>query len=1208
MRLFNKETFLNWRGYVVAIGSVALATWLKYLAQPSIIPTDVPILYLLAIVPTAIFFGFGPAILVCILSFLSYDFFFVPPIYHFAISGISSAPILVIFLLVGVLFSYLASNLREKNQMAVKEITARRQAEEELVKYRDHLEDLVKQRTTELEKVNTDLKQEVGERKKAEEFLRESEQRWATTLASIGDGVVATDVSGRITFMNSVAGDITGWTPREASTKPIAEVFNIINEHTRKRVDNPVDKVLQQGIICGLANHTILIRKNGTEVAIDDSGAPIKDEKGTTTGVVLTFRDITGRKMAEKALRLAEEHNRLLADILDKSSQPFGIGLPDGRLGIVNTAFCELTGYTAEELHSMDWANVLTPREYKSMETEKLAELAKTGKPIVYQKEYIRKDGSRVPIELLVHLVRGPNGEVEYYYSFLTDITERKKAEGILAKAKDELEIKVQERTQELAQSEKKYRLLFDSIDEGFCIIEVIFDAENKPVDYRFLETNQSFERQTGLLNAQGKLMRSLVPDHEEHWFETYGRIAMSGQPERFVNEAKALNRWYDVYAFRVDDPEKRRVALLFNDISQRKKMEEALKELNETLERRVAERTADLRETRDYLDNLFNYANAPIIVWNPDFKITRFNHAFERLTGRNAEEVLGQKLDILFPENTREHSMQHIRQAVAGERMEVEEIPIQHKDGSVRIALWNSATLYGQDNKTPTATIAQGQDITERKKTEEELQTALNRFYLVLSDMPLGLLLVTREGLSEFVNQAFCDTFNVKESPADLKNLTSLELIEKIRTVYLNPEKAMARIMEIVDHGEPVKDEEVPMRGERTFLRDFVPIHLGENNYGRLWIHRDITERKKAEQALVEAEAKSSALIKYAPTGIYEIDYRGPRFLSINDAMCSILGFTREELFDIGPGKLLTDDSQKTFADRIKCQLAGEKIDESVEYEVRKKDGSTIFATLDISFLKERPNTALVVAHDVTDRKKAEEDLKRYTTELETSNKELESFSYSVSHDLKAPLRGIDGFSEALLEDYTDKLDEQGKGYLRHIRQSSQLMGRLIDDILRLSRTSRADLRVEKINLTEIVSLIADELKQTRPGRAAEFIVSPEINAKGDYALITILLKNLLDNAWKFSEKSPQTRIEFGVVNHEIPQVFYVKDNGVGFDKRYYDKLFQPFSRLHSAEEYSGTGIGLAIAYRIVRRHGGRIWAEGEIGKGATFYFTLEE
>ena len=269
---------IKWRGYLVAVGLVALATWLKYLAQPNIIAANIPILYILAIVPTAIFFGFGPSILVCILSVLAFDFFFIPPLYQLSFNVIE-VPILVIFFLVGLVMSYLTSNLREKNRIAAAEITTRKQTEAELERYRDHLEDLVKQRTSELETANSDLNREIDDRKRIEEALRESEERWATTVGSIGDAVIATDTDGRITYVNAVAEALTGWTLIEAKNQHIEEVFNIINERTRQKVANPVEKVLQQGIICGLANHTILIRKDGTEVAIDDSGSPIRTRR-----------------------------------------------------------------------------------------------------------------------------------------------------------------------------------------------------------------------------------------------------------------------------------------------------------------------------------------------------------------------------------------------------------------------------------------------------------------------------------------------------------------------------------------------------------------------------------------------------------------------------------------------------------------------------------------------------------------------------------------------------------------------------------------------------------------------------------------------------------------------------------------------------------------------------------------------------------------
>ena len=304
-----RRVFHGWLGYLLAIGLVALATWLKYIAQPDIIPANVPILYILSIVPIAIYFGFGPSILVCILSVLAYDYFFIPPLHQFHLSDIQNAPVTVIFLVVGILFSYLASNLRRKNKEALTEISARKQTEAELEKYRYHLEELVKQRTSELEQLNRECQQEISERRKAEEALRRSEQRWATTLASIGDAVMATDTAGRIIFMNSVAEALTGWDFHEAANKPLVEIFKIINEHTRQAVESPVTKVLDQGTIVGLANHTILVRKDKSEVAIDDSGAPIKTQDGETVGVVLVFRDITERKQLEEAI--AYERDKL---------------------------------------------------------------------------------------------------------------------------------------------------------------------------------------------------------------------------------------------------------------------------------------------------------------------------------------------------------------------------------------------------------------------------------------------------------------------------------------------------------------------------------------------------------------------------------------------------------------------------------------------------------------------------------------------------------------------------------------------------------------------------------------------------------------------------------------------------------------------------------------------------------------------------------
>lgn len=247
-----------------------------------------------------------------------------------------------------------------------------------------------------------------------------------------------------------------------------------------------------------------------------------------------------------------------------------------------------------------------------------------------------------------------------------------------------------------------------------------------------------------------------------------------------------------------------------------------------------------------------------------------------------------------------------------------------------------------------------------------------------------------------------------------------------------------------------------------------------------------------------------------------------------------------------------------------------------------------------------------LELQQEISERKRGEETLKKYAAQLEIVNKELEAFSYSVSHDLRAPLRHVDGFSQILLEDYAEKLDDQGQSYLQQVRQASQQMAQLIDDLLNLSRITRAELRREAVDLSGIVETVAEALKKMEPDRPVEFAIQKKVATKGDSRLLQVLLDNLLGNAWKYTGKRPQARIEFGRTIQDGKTVYFVRDNGAGFDMKYAHKLFGAFQRLHSASEFPGTGIGLATVQRIIHKHGGQIWAEGVVDQGATFYFTL--
>jgi PAS domain S-box-containing protein len=274
------------------------------------------------------------------------------------------------------------------------------------------------------------------------------------------------------------------------------------------------------------------------------------------------------------------------------------------------------------------------------------------------------------------------------------------------------------------------------------------------------------------------------------------------------------------------------------------------------------------------------------------------------------------------------------------------------------------------------------------------------------------------------------------------------------------------------------------------------------------------------------------------------------------------------------------------------------------------RKDGTRFWANVVLTALRDPVTGELQgyvkVTRDLSDRKRAEEKLRENGVALEAANKELEAFSYSVSHDLRAPLRGIDGFSQALLEDYQDRLDEDGRDYLRRIRAGTQRMGHLIDDLLNLSRLTRGEMKIEPVDLSALAARLVQELRAGEPGRQVKVSIQDGLQATGDPGLLSAVLQNLISNAWKFTSRRAQAEIEVGKTTEGGKTAFYVKDNGAGFDMAYADKLFGAFQRLHRIDEYSGSGVGLATVRRVIHRHGGEVWVKAGVDQGATFYFTL--
>lgn len=380
--------------------------------------------------------------------------------------------------------------------------------------------------------------------------------------------------------------------------------------------------------------------------------------------------------------------------------------------------------------------------------------------------------------------------------------------------------------------------------------------------------------------------------------------------------------------------------------------------------------------------------------------------------------------------------------------------------------------------------------------------------------------------------------------------------------------------------------------------------------------------EKKKKqwmEGRIDEERVKFVATFEQAAVGIAHVSPNGS-WLRVNQKLCDIVGYSHEELLALTFQDITYPDDLQIDLGYVSEMLAHTR----TSYKMRKryihKNGSVVWIDLSVTLIWKDNNTPdffISVIVDVGEEVKAKESLQMLnvelehkvlerTAELKNAYDEMEAFTYSVSHDLRSPLRATDGFSQALLEDYAEILDDTGRDYLSRIRVASQKMGGLIDDLLQLSRQTRAFMTPSTIDLGDIAHQVLSGLSRQSPDRKVDFKMNGNMSAYADANLMQIVLENLLGNAWKYTSLRDYATIEFGSKVENGEKVFYIRDDGAGFDMAYVDKLFKPFQRLHSMQEFPGNGIGLAMVDRIIKRHFGRVWAEGEIDKGATIFFTL--
>lgn len=627
-------------------------------------------------------------------------------------------------------------------------------------------------------------------------------------------------------------------------------------------------------------------------------------------------------------------------------------------------------------------------------------------------------------------------------------------------------------------------------------------------------------------------------------------------------------------------------------DITERKRYEQAI---------------IQAKELNDYT---INSLPAIFFLFDSNGRMIKWNQNFLRVTGYTADEVRRMlPLDFIFP-GDHELVADKIREVMSTGQAE-SEARLMTADARVVpfYFLGSRITVEGQ-----LCVVGSGTDITEQKRAIAAIKESEERYRLLFESNPCPMWVYDRESLGFLaVNQAATNAYGYSRREFLAMDMTKIRPEEELPRFY----KHLAGDIKTVTHPSPW----IHKRKDGSTFDVEITSHALEFNGrpARLVLATDVTERNRAVKQLRESEQRFRRMFDIVSIGIAQADAQTGQFLLFNRRFAEIAGYPPEELKQMTFKQLTHPDDAEKDARKYFEARDGKAPQYINEKRYLRADGSVVWVRVNASFVRDADGTALQsigVIEDITEQKRARDELlelnvtleqrvEERTRKLETLNRELEAFSYSVSHDLRAPLRAMDGFSQAVLEDYGDKLDETGVDYLNRIRSASQRMASMIDSLLVLSRVSRSALSIVTTDLSSLAREIAAELEAASPERSVEVIIEDGLAAECDARLARIALENMLGNAWKFTSKTDNASISFS--RGLEPGEYVIRDNGAGFEEIYADKIFGAFSRLHRSDEFEGTGIGLATVYRIIQMHGGTIRAESEPGHGAAFYFKFK-
>jgi PAS domain S-box-containing protein len=715
--------------------------------------------------------------------------------------------------------------------------------------------------------------------------------------------------------------------------------------------------------------------------------------------------------------------------------------------------------------------------------------------------------------------------------------------------------------------------------------------------EHRIILFNPAAERVFGY-NAQemlGQPLDRLLPNRFRHAHEGHIRgFAHTSVTDRRMGALGSLSGRrangeefpLEASISQVDIDGHKVFTVILRDITERKRSEEALREQAE----------------------LLDLAHGAIMVRNLNGTIRFWSHGAEEMYGYSKHQAAGrvshELLGTVFPQ-----PLADIEDFIEQEGRWEGELTHTCKDGKL-IVVASRWTLRRDKDGSSNGVMEIDNDITERKQAEE---TKLRLAAIVTSSQD-AIIGKTLDGIITSWNPAAETLFGYTAEEAIGNSMLLL--------FPAGSEEEEIGILASIRHGERVEQfETVRVRKDGHRVNVSVVISPVTNNQGKIVgaskIARDITEQKQAEQKLKASENRYRRLFESAKDGILILNAETAQILDVNPFLVEMLGYSHTEFL----GKKLWEVG--SFKDIVDCQSAFLELqkNQTIRYEdlpLETADGRRINVEFisSVYFVDDHKLIQCSI-RDVTERRKAEEALQEAhrtleqrvverTLQLESANRELEAFSYSVSHDLRAPLRAINGFAGIVCEDFGPQLPEEAKGYLQRIRRGGEKMGCLIDDLLAFSQLSRQPMNRRTVDMARLVRAVLEEQNPQSSGHQVEIKIENLPECHGDAALLKQVWMNLLSNAVKYSRGRALAVVEIGCTRETDQNVYFVRDNGAGFDMTYAHKLFGVFQRLHHSDEFEGTGVGLAIVQRVVFRHGGRVWAEAKVDRGATFFFTV--